>query len=97
MEKMMIVIYNKALEKEILNAVDLCEITCYTKIPKVYGRGESGGPRMGSHVWPGENEMLMVVTEEERVQSMIGYARKLKKKHEGKGVKVFVLPAEEKV
>jgi len=97
MEKMMVIIYNTALEKNILDYIDSCHITCYTKLPKVYGRGESGGPRMGTHVWPGENEMLWVVTEKEKIQSLLECAKKLKEEHGGKGVKVFVLPVEEKV
>jgi nitrogen regulatory protein PII len=97
MEKMMMIIYNSALERVVLEYLDECEITCYTQIPKVFGRGETGGPRLGTHVWPGENEMLWVVTEEEKIQSMLEKARILKKKHEGKGVKVFVLPVDDKV
>ena len=97
MEKMMMLIYNSALESTVMEYIEECHITCFTKIPRVYGRGESGGPRMGTNIWPGENEMLWVVTDEKKIQNMLQCARKLKKMHEGKGVKVFVLPVEEKV
>lgn len=97
MEKMMIVIYNTALESAVMKCIDTCGITCYTKVPRVYGRGETGGPRMGTHVWPGENSMLWIVTGEEKIRALMEHARKLKMKHQGKGVKVFILPVEEKL
>jgi nitrogen regulatory protein PII len=97
MEKMMIIIYNSALEAVIMEYIDACEITCFTQVPQVFGRGETGGPRLGTHVWPGDNRMLWVVTDEEKIHSMLKRARHLKKMHQGKGVKVFVMPVEEKV
>jgi nitrogen regulatory protein PII len=97
MEKMLVLIYNTALEKVVIEYIDECGITCYTRIPKVYGRGKTGGPRMGTHIWPGENEMLWIVTEEEKVSLMLECAKKLKAEHKGKGVKAFVLPVEAKI
>ena len=97
MQKMMVLIYNTALERAILEYIDQCGITCFTMVPKVFGKGKTGGPRMGTHVWPGENAMLWVVDDAERIHEMLGCAKKLKKEHKGKGVKAFVLPVEEKV
>jgi len=97
MEKMMVLIYDVALEKVVMDRIDSCGITGYTKIPRVFGKGRSGGPRMGTHVWPGENEMLWVVTEEEKINSMLDCSREIKEDHKGKGIKAFVLPVETEV
>jgi|YNPNPStandDraft_1061719.scaffolds.fasta_scaffold110290_2 nitrogen regulatory protein PII len=97
MEKMLILIYNNALERVVLECIDECEVTCFTVIPKVFGRGKSGGPRLGTPVWPGENAMLLVVDSEERIRALVEHAKKLKAQHHGKGIKAFVLPVEGKV
>ncbi|MDZ7270496.1 MAG: hypothetical protein ONB17_02670 [candidate division KSB1 bacterium] len=97
MEKMLILIYNTALERVILEYIDDCKVTCFTLIPKVFGRGETGGPRLGTAVWPGENAMLLIVDSEERIQALLKRAKTLKARHHGKGVKAFVLPVEAKL
>ncbi|MGQ9560639.1 MAG: PG0541 family transporter-associated protein [Candidatus Oleimicrobiaceae bacterium] len=97
MEKMLILIYNNALERVVLKYIDDCQVSCFTLIPKVFGRGESGGPRLGTAVWPGENAMLLIVDSEERIGALLQRARKLKARHHGKGIKAFVLPVEAKL
>ena len=97
MEKMLIIIYNVALERVILEYIEDCGITCFTMVPKVFGKGKTGGPHMGTHVWPGENAMLWVVDDEERIKMMLERVKQLKEKHKGKGVKAFVMLIEEKL
>jgi len=97
MEKMMIIVYNSAYEKDFLNCIDECGITGYTKIPKVFGKGRKGGPRLGSHIWPGENEMMIIVDNVEKISTMADKVREEKSNKGGKGVKAFVLPVEESI
>ncbi len=97
MEKMLIIIYNTALERVILEYIDECEVTCFTLVPKVFGRGKTGGPRLGTPVWPGENAMLLIVDSDERIQALLARAKALKARHHGQGVKAFVLPVEGKL
>lgn len=97
MEKMLILVYNNALERVILDCIEECEICCFTLIPKVLGRGRTGGPRLDTSVWPGENAMLLIVDRQERIEALVARAKELKARHHGKGVKAFVLGVEEKV
>ncbi|MCR4439005.1 MAG: hypothetical protein QHJ34_14370 [bacterium] len=97
MDKMLIVIYNDALERAVLDCIEECEVCCFTLIPKVFGRGRTGGARLGTAVWPGENAMLLVVDRQERIEALLERAKQLKTRHHGKGVKAFVLGVEEKV
>jgi len=97
MEKMLMLIYNKAFGSRILDDIEKCGITCFTTIPVVYGRGSTGGPRMGTHVWPGENEMMLIVTDREKVDSVMGKVKALRKEKGGKGVKAFVMSIEDKI
>ncbi|RKY76910.1 hypothetical protein DRQ07_09570 [candidate division KSB1 bacterium] len=95
MDKMVILVYRSADEKEITHCVSECDIAGYTKIPKVYGKGKTGGARFGTHVWPGENEMMIVSSEELRIQDLLEMIKEKKSQNRIKGIKAFVLPVEQ--
>jgi len=97
MEKMMILVYNSAYEKDFLHCIDECGITGYTKISKVFGKGRKGGPRLGTHIWPGENEMMIISADAEKINIMADKVREEKLNKGGKGVKAFILPVEEQI
>ena len=62
----------------------------YTKIPVVQGVG-SAGPRMGDHVWPEENFLLIVYCEEEEAGKIREAVGELKRLFPGEGIRLVEL------
>ncbi|GBD94466.1 hypothetical protein BMS3Abin05_02075 [bacterium BMS3Abin05] len=87
--------YNEAINAELIACLTTHGISTYTKIPHVFGVGTHSDPHMGSHVWPGENNMLFIVAEDEAVAKIMDCVRQLKKKKLKEGIKAFLIPVEE--
>ena len=60
----------------------------YTKVPVVFGVGDSG-PRHGDHVWPEENFLLLIYCEEEIADRVTDVVRELKREFTDEGIKLF--------
>lgn len=95
--KAILMFYNAAIESMVINCMKECRLESYTKFPGIHGAGKSAGPRLDTHVWPGVNNGLFIVTGEENVSSMMEKIRELKEKHPKEGVKAFLLPVEAEV
>ncbi len=93
--KALIMIYNAAIESMVLKCMKECELKYYTKFPGIHGAGKSAGPRLDTHVWPGVNNALLVVTEDEKIPAMLEKIKNLKEKYPEEGVKAFVFPVEQ--
>ena len=95
MLKMVMIVYNEALDDEVMETLGSCAIKNYTKISGVYGRGECSGTHLGDDIWPGRNNILYVACEETQARQMLNCVRTLRKTLGKEGVKAFVLPIEE--
>lgn len=62
----------------------------FTTISGVTGVGNKG-PRMGNHIWPEENFILIVYCEEDVVAKIRSVIKTLKQKFTDEGIKMFVL------
>ncbi len=86
------IIANRSIEEDMMEAFEKAGVaSCYTKIPEVMGVGNSG-PRMGDHVWPEENFVLIVYCEDEeagRIRDVVG---ELKEFFVSEGIKLFEIP-----
>ena len=59
------IICNRSIEEDLFDKFKKSNIVnFYTKIPVVFGVGNSG-PRMGDNTWPEENFMLIVYCDDE--------------------------------
>jgi len=89
------IIANRAIEEDMLEAFGKAGVaTHYTKIPIVLGVGNSG-PRMGDHIWPEENFMLIVYCGEEEARSIRSVVKELKEFFQSEGIKIFETEANE--
>lgn len=95
MNKMVMVIYNEAVDDEVMEVLNKCAAKNYTKIPGVFGKGTSSGTHMGNDIWPGRNNILYIACEEEKAKLILSYIKELRKKLGREGVKAFLLPIEE--
>jgi hypothetical protein len=95
MAKMVMIVYNEAVDAEVMGALGACYLKNYTKINGVFGRGETSGTHLGNDIWPGRNNILYLACEEKDAGRILEAVRGLRKKIGHEGVKAFLLPIEE--
>lgn len=85
------IIANRSIEADMFDIFKRKNIVHnYTKIPTVYGVGSSG-PRMGDHIWPEENFILIVYCSEEEAEEIKEAVTELKSFFKQEGIKLFEL------
>jgi hypothetical protein len=83
------IIANRSVEADMFDIFKQKKIVQhYTKIPAAYGVGSSG-PRMGDHIWPEENFILVVYCTEEEAEKIKEAIRELKYLFNKEGIKLF--------
>jgi nitrogen regulatory protein PII len=95
MKKMVMVTYNEAIDLEVMEVLNNCGIKNYTKATAAFGKGATSGMHLGNDIWPGRNNILYAVCEEQEARQAISCVKELRKKLGQEGVKAFVLPVEE--
>ena len=89
--KRMEIIANRAVEADIHEALRKAEAAAhYTKFPVAHGTGTSG-PRMGDHIWPEENFVMIIYCDEEEAQRIRRVIAELKRFFRQEGIKLFEL------
>lgn len=76
--KMVMCIYNLAIDEEVQQVIHSLGIQAYTRWPRVTGCGVQTGPRFDDHVWPGANCSILMILEDEKadeVMNKIQYLR----------------------
>ena len=83
------VICNRSIEQDLFDIFKKNNVVkFYTKIPIVHGIGSSG-PRMGDHIWPEENFMLIIYCDENEAEIIKKSIEELKQYFKVEGVKMF--------
>lgn len=95
MAKMVMVVYNEAMDLEVMEVLEACAMKNYTKVTGAYGRGATSGAHMGNDIWPGLNNILYVACEDPQAAQMLSCVKQLRKKLGQEGIKAFVLPVEQ--
>jgi len=95
MLKMAMIVYNEALDAEVMEALEGCTMKNYTKVMGVFGRGTTSGTHLGNDIWPGRNNIIYSACEEKQASQMLACIRELRKKLGQEGIKGLVLPLEE--
>jgi len=93
--KLLFIAYDEAHDREVINLLDAAGVHGYTRWVGVQGKGASGGPHMGTAVWPKQNHALAVAAEDAQARQIVEGIRKLRESLTLKGLKAFVLPLEE--
>jgi nitrogen regulatory protein PII len=92
--KAIIISYNEAIDEEVMELLKANEVPNYTKWVKVLGKGSSSGPHLQTPVWPKANNVVLAITEDDRVGPVLDALRNLRKELGHEGIKAFVLPVE---
>jgi len=95
--KMLLVVYGDAVDEDVMNSFKRCQVKGYTKWRETFGEGTETEPKLGTHYWPGRNDVLAVVLEDEKAPEVVEAIRTLKKEHPKAGIKTFVLQVEETI
>ena len=83
------IIANRSIEADMFDIFKRKDIVHnYTKIPAVYGVGSSG-PRMGDHIWPEENFILIIYCPEDEAVRIKEAIAELKVLFKQEGIKLF--------
>ena len=93
--KMVFVMYNIAVNDEVMEILKSVGIKGYTRWERVTGHGKRSGPHLGNHVWPAVNSVLAIAVEADKKDNLIKGIRNLRQKMGKEGIKAFVLPLEE--
>lgn len=95
--KLLFMVYDVDFDEEIMQMLDLLEITGFTKWDRVLGKGQNSDPRMDTPIWPGFNCALVVVVSDEHLEKFTKRFREFTAQFEDKAFKIFVLPVVEVV
>jgi len=88
------IIANNTVEEDIQEALNKIEPGFYyTRFNNVHGRGSSS-PRMGDAVWPEENFVYVIYTDEEKAKLFMEAIRQIKMKFTQEGIKAYAIPFE---
>ncbi|MBL7151353.1 MAG: hypothetical protein ISS32_00760 [Candidatus Omnitrophica bacterium] len=94
MDKMAMIVYNEALDTEVMEALKSCALKNFTKILGVFGSGSASGFHLGNDVWPGRNNILYAACTQDQSRQLLSCVRELRKGLSREGIKAFVLPIE---
>lgn len=88
---MVFLIHDRAIDEEISELFSALELEYYTKWKDVVGVGEKD-PHLGDHVWPGLNNVTMVVVEEQKKEKLLKSVKALQAAFPSVGLRAFVVP-----
>ncbi len=95
MTKMVMVVYNEAIDNEVMEVLENCALKNYTKTIASFGSGVSSGVHLGNDIWPGRNNILYVACSELQAKQIMGCVKELRKTLGREGVKAFCWELEE--
>ncbi len=95
--KMFVIIYCEAADEDLVAALKEAGIHGYTKMVEAQGEGTETEPKLGTHCWPGKNNIMMMAVADEEVARINERIRSLKTEHPRAGIRSFLLPMEETI
>ncbi len=89
--KMLIVVYSDALDDVLVETFKKAGLRGYTKWKQTVGEGTESEPKLGTHYWPGTNNVLAAVCTDDEALGLKETIRVLKAEHPKGGIRTFVL------
>jgi len=89
--KAIMIVYNQAHTERVEYLMEKLGIKGYTLWENVQGRGTSTGvPHLATHAWPEINKSLLMVIEDEIVDTVLDVVKKIDSINEDVGIRAFV-------
>jgi hypothetical protein len=95
--KMFLIIYCEAADEDVIAALKETGIHGYTKMVEARGEGTETEPKLGTHCWPGKNNVLIMAVDDEEVARISERVHRLNEEHPRAGVRSFLLPMEKNI
>lgn len=92
--KMAMVVYNEAIDVEVMEAVSSLGLQYYTKVMGVYGSGKMSGIHLGTDIWPGRNNIIYISCEDSQASQLMLKIKGLRSSLGQEGLKAFIIPLE---
>ena len=83
------IFYDAAFDEDVMETLERCCVTGFTKWDRVLGKGVHAVPKMDNAVWPGYNCALVVILPEEEGVHLRTSLKELRKKLGGRGMEIF--------
>ncbi|MCM8832200.1 MAG: hypothetical protein NC918_08420 [Candidatus Omnitrophica bacterium] len=93
MEKFVMIIYNEAIDNEVMELIEEKNYS-YTKIIGVFGKGKISGFHLGDEIWPARNNILFVGCTTKESEDLLLKIKSLRLKLAKEGLKAFVFRIE---
>jgi len=93
--KAVLIVHNAAIGEEVNEVLETVGIECYTKFPKVLGKGELSEPHLNTDVWPAINCGTFVVTDQAKAKELMDKVRQMRKELGKEGLKAFIWEIED--
>jgi len=93
--KLVLIAYNEALDREVEGLLRENGLDGFTKWTKVYGKGGSSGPHLGTHVWPKANNVVFVAAQDDAAAAVMEAVRRLREVSGHEGIKAFAVPLDD--
>ena len=93
--KMFLLIYCEAADEAVIATLKEAGVRGYTKMVEACGEGTETEPKLGTHIWPGRNNVIFMAVADEAISRLDARIRELKQEHPRAGVRSFLLPMEE--
>ena len=90
--KMVMIVYSAVADDDILEHLKGHGLSGYTKLKSACGVGSETEPKLKTHTWPGDNNVLFVAAEDSDVERILAGLGELKKMHTRAGIRGFVMP-----
>jgi nitrogen regulatory protein PII len=89
--KAVMIIYNQAHTEKVEYMLEKLGINGYSLWENVQGRGTSTGvPHLGTHTWPEINKSVLTIIEDDLVDQVLGYVKKIDAVNYEVGIRAFV-------
>lgn len=79
------IVYPETVHDELLQLMKKIGVGAYSILPEVFGRGYSTEPRFNNHIWPGKNQMMLIVCDDGSAEVILEKLELLREQfpHEG--------------
>ncbi|NIR93262.1 MAG: hypothetical protein GWO08_06175 [Gammaproteobacteria bacterium] len=95
--KLVAIVFNTILLSHVMEHLNQCNVAQYTQWSGATGVG-STDPHLGTHVWPGTNNIIFsVVDDPAKKDALLNCVKAIQKEHPNEGIRAFVMPVEEMV
>ncbi len=88
------IFYDASFDEDVMETLEHCCVTGFTKWDRVLGKGPHAVPKMDNAVWPGYNCAVLVAVADEGSAHLRTSLQDLRKRLGGRGMEIFRMPGE---